>query len=61
MHSYSQRFNDKIYSIKEQIPVYMGAKFLKIHQKSKYVYEVMLSKSDKARSNMQVFDNINWK
>ena len=49
MHSYSLRFNDKIYSIKEQIPVYRGDKFLKIHQKSKYVYEVMSSKSDKAR------------
>ena len=47
MNTYSQRFRYKIYSIKQQIPVYTVYKednWLKIHQKSKYVYDVMSSK-----------------
>ena len=53
MNTYSQTFHDKLYSIKQQIPIYRGDNWPKIHQKSKYVNDVMLSKSDK------VFDKIN--
>ena len=41
--------HDKIYAIKQKIPVYGGDNLLKIHQKSKHANDVMLSKSDKTR------------
>ena len=49
MNSHSQRFHNKISSIKQKIPVCGGDNWLKIHQKLKYVDDVMSSKSDKAR------------
>ena len=61
MNTLSQRFHDKIYAIKQKIPLYGGDNLLNIHQKSKYAKDVMLSKSDKARWNVQVFNNSNWK
>ena len=59
MNTHSQRLYDKIYSIKQNIHVYRGDNWLKIQQKSKYVDDVMLSKSDKARKIVWVFDNNN--
>ena len=58
-NTYSQRSHDKIYSINQKIPVYRGDNGLKIHQKSKYVNNVMSSNSDKATWNVRVFDKIN--
>ena len=50
MNTYSQRFQNKIYSIEQKIPVYRGDNWLKIYQKSKYVNGGMSSKSEKAMS-----------
>ena len=58
MNTYSQRLHDKIYSIKQKISVYRGDSRLNIHQKSEYVNDVLLSKSDKAKYNVRVFDKI---
>ena len=37
MNTHSQTFHNKIHSIKQNIPVYRGDNWLKIHTKSKYV------------------------
>ena len=49
MNTYSQRLHNKIYLIEQKISVYSGDNWLKIHQKSKYVNDVVSSKSDKAK------------
>ena len=41
MNTHSHRFHNKMYLIKQKIPVSRGDNWLKIHQKSKYVNELM--------------------
>ena len=47
MNTHSQRFHNKLYSIKQKFPVSRGDNWPKIHQKSKFVDEVMSSKVTK--------------
>ena len=61
MNTHSQILHDKIYSITQNIPVYRGDNWHKFHQKSKYVNDVMSSKSDLSKVNCWVFNNNNWK
>ena len=51
MNTHSQRLYDKIYSIKQNIHVYRGDNWLKIHQKSKYVNDV---------KRYETFSSRNW-